>query len=110
MCCSCQLHELQRQRESCSLEVKDTEEERATLSQRKQTLKDGAFMERVMNPESSNVSFNCWLSYTCFNMSGFFLMPFCCSTVSQTALCRHVGAGEGGDGQTAGQCQNRAVC
>ncbi|XP_037634422.1 trichohyalin isoform X2 [Sebastes umbrosus] len=43
---SCQLHELRRQRESSVLEVRDMEEELSTPSHCKQTLKDGAFMER----------------------------------------------------------------
>lgn len=51
MCCSYQLHKLQRQRESYILEVREMEEELTTLSQRKQTLKDGAFMEMVMEHE-----------------------------------------------------------
>lgn len=29
---------------------------------------------------------------------------------SRTAQCDHVSAGEGGDGQTAGLCQNRSFC
>lgn len=40
MCCSCQL---QRQRDSCVVDVRDMEN-------CKQTLKDGAFIERVMTP------------------------------------------------------------
>lgn len=74
MCCSCQLHELQRQRESCSLEVRDMEEELATLSQRKQTLKDRAFTERVMKPESSNISFDSWLCSVVVICQVFFSM------------------------------------
>ncbi|XP_026178101.1 trichohyalin isoform X2 [Mastacembelus armatus] len=43
---SCQVEKLQRQRESCLLEVRTMEEELATLSQCKQTLKDGSCLEK----------------------------------------------------------------
>ncbi len=49
-------YQLQRQRESHAFEEKHMDEELATLSQRRQTLRDGAFMERVMKPDSSNMS------------------------------------------------------
>lgn len=79
-------------------------EELATLSQSKQTLKDSAFTERVMKPESSNMSIlGCVQPFNCFITQGvFFQQFFCCSTVPPTAQCRHVSAGERGDGKTAG--------
>lgn len=53
MCCSCQVPELQKQREPCILEIRDVEEDLATLSRCKQTVKDGAFTVRVMKPKST---------------------------------------------------------
>lgn len=58
MCCSCQLEKLQRQKDSCVHEIKDMEDELATLSHCKQTLKDGFCMKRVMKPDSSNMFFS----------------------------------------------------
>ncbi|XP_045890395.1 myosin-11 isoform X4 [Micropterus dolomieu] len=43
---SSQLHELQSQRDSCILELRDMEEDLAALTQYKQTLKEAAFTER----------------------------------------------------------------
>ncbi|XP_041855007.1 trichohyalin isoform X2 [Melanotaenia boesemani] len=43
---SCQLQKLQRQRESCLLEVRHIQEDLATLNRQKQTLKDGSLINR----------------------------------------------------------------
>ncbi|TMS03954.1 hypothetical protein E3U43_000843 [Larimichthys crocea] len=45
---SCQVPELQKQREPCILEIRDVEEDLATLSRCKQTVKDGAFTPGVI--------------------------------------------------------------
>lgn len=52
MYCSDELPELQKQSEFCILEVRDVKGELTTSCQCKVTVKDGAFMQRVMKPES----------------------------------------------------------